>query len=406
MILSLYLPKASVISGRKIELPYSKSVLNRYLILVALAGQKIALQGDLLSDDTTLLLELLSTDDRKEYYCHNAGTVVRFLTAFLSLKPGVQVLDGSSRMRQRPIGPLVDALRSIGADITYAEEEGFLPLRIGNPPKKAHRHIIRMDAGTSSQFYTALLLVAPHWPGGIRLEVPEDMVSVSYLEMTLKVLKQSGIRYTRTGQIVQVPRQSIGQVTLPAVRDWSSAAFFFVLLALSEGGNMFFPGLQMDHIQGDQYIVEVVRSWGISTRQTGEGLWIEKTHLSLPAKCTIDLKSVPDLMPALAVLAAGTGVEVTFTGIGHLRYKESDRIEAMSTELAKGGVRFDIGEEQLTMKGTFDGGGTAVFQTWKDHRVAMSLACLCLKESIRIEHSEVVSKSFPGFWSQMQGVLE
>ncbi len=387
-----------------VELPYSKSILNRYLILAAMSGQIYSLEHELLADDTALLLELLSDNTREEYDCHNAGTVYRFLTAYLALLPGTQILDGSERMRKRPIGPLVEALKDIGADIQYLQDPGFPPLKIGAvgdvPPLKT----IRMEPGMSSQFYTALLLIAPHWPGGLQLELPHEMVSATYFDMSLSVLKDAGIEFYKKGKLIHIPEQKIAGISLPKVRDWSSAAFFFVLAALSDKVELYFPGLQKDGIQGDEAICDITRRWGVVYTQEKDGIRIRKESCTLPPTLSIDIKATPDLMPALAVLSAGTGVALTLKGTAHLRYKESDRIEAMSTELGKGGVCFEVEKDHLSITGRFEAGGKAVFDTWKDHRIAMSLACLSFLENIRIREPQVVSKSFPGYWEAFRNM--
>ncbi len=387
-----------------IDLPYSKSVLNRYLILARLADFPVELEKEYLADDTVLLAALLANPQRDHFHCANAGTVIRFLTAYLATREGEQVIDGSPRMRQRPIGPLVDALRHMGADISYLGEAGFPPLRIGSPDPSQSGKVIKMNGSVSSQFYTALLLVAAKWPGGVTLELPKEMVSKSYLEMTLRVLESIGVRYEMAGNRIQVPQQSIQMNALPMERDWSSAAFFFVIAALAKEANLFFPGLVREGTQGDEVICDLVSHWGVYYEEKKDGMRIFKTETTLPNTMAIDLKGTPDLMPALAVLSACSGVSMRFSGVEHLRYKESDRIEAMSVELAKGGVRMQAEKDSLLIESSFAGEGAVIFDTWGDHRVAMSLSLISMLEEVGIRHPEVVSKSFPDYWDQLEGV--
>lgn len=389
----------------------SKSVSNRVLIIKALSGKKFTIQNLSPSDDTQLLSQLLDSQD-EVWDCHHAGTTFRFLTAFLAVRPGTQILTGSERMKNRPIKDLVDALRQLGADIEYLENPGYPPLKIHSPSFKDHNHI-RISASVSSQFISALLLISPTLPGGMVIEMEGTVVSRPYIDMTIDIMAYFGVHVKESNHTFRITQQKYQNREFFVEGDWSAASYFYIIAGLSKKSDIQIGGLFEESLQGDKEIVHIGEKMGIKTDFHQQGLTIVKNEdVKSTPLLEQDFLKVPDLAQSVSVMCAGTGTHGLFSGLQTLRLKETDRITAVRTELQKVGVSFFKIPEKFAKKSNkefylMEGnaahytGDTPTFNTYEDHRMAMSFAPLALLYPIRIHHPEVVSKSYPSFWDNL-----
>jgi len=393
-----------------VQLPLSKSVLNRYLLLHHMGGGlKPDLSAYSLAEDSTMMYTLLWGETAETYHCGNAGTVCRFLTAYFAATTGTQVLDGSERMRQRPIAPLVEALRLQGAQIEYRSRKGCLPLVIYPPKPASPPPLLRLPPSLSSQFFSALALTGCCWPEGLRLEVPQDMVSQTYFYMSLQALSTFDIPYRWEDELVYIPkgRPKIDQGIFSAVpADWSAAAFVYGLAALSDEADIYLPNLQTGDAQGDAVIRHWAAHWGVHTSLTPNGCHISKTRSTKACSSPLrfDVRDTPDLFPVLAVLCAASGRPCVFDSIAHLRYKESDRIRAIREGLAACGVptrvdahRFYVDPPSQSAIHTHP-----AIDTFDDHRIAMAFTLWAVRHAVTLRGAECVRKSFPQWFDQCQ----
>lgn len=398
----------------EVHLDGSKSLSNRALIIRALSGHEFKIHRLSDSDDSQTMLALLN-QDREVYDAHHAGTTYRFLTAYLALKAGTQTLTGSSRMQERPIGVLVKALRSIGANIEYMVNEGYPPLKIHDFDYSAYQRDIRIGGGTSSQYLSALLLIAPTLPDGLRLEIEGELVSRPYLQMTLNMMESMGIAYDWMDNIIDIKAQIYHNNDIVIEADWSAASYYYSILALSDTGSTIkLHGLFADSWQGDQAITEIGKQFGVLTTYVEDYILIEKKESILSSKYEHDFIEHPDLAQTVAVMSAGTGVQSLFSGLQTLKIKETDRIHALSQELGKLGVTLSKLPPKFSKKSNetyylidgkaISGEDPPSIATYKDHRMAMAFAPLALLFPIEIQESEVVSKSYPRFWEDMEGL--
>lgn len=383
-------------------LPASKSESNRALIIQALASGQITLQN--LSDaaDTQTLSALLQNRKDGEWNVGHAGTAMRFLTAFLAFQPMDVVLTGSERMQERPIGPLVEALRQMGAEIDYLGKEGCPPLYIFGRNAHFGASEIAIRGDISSQFISALLLIAPTLPEGLTLLIEGELISRPYVDMTLALMGQFGARYSWAGNQLLVEPTGYGAGAFTVESDWSAAGYAYACVALARRGELFLPGLRRDSLQGDRKLVEWMEGLGVGTTFLEDGILIFRNGATLPNDLELDFREMPDQAQTVLPLLAALGVKGRFTGLESLRIKETDRIAALQAELRKCGCA--LSEPQ---RGVWELSGqfappTEAFETYEDHRMAMGLAPLAmLGESIQIEDAGVVVKSFPQFWKQM-----
>ncbi|MDT8393592.1 MAG: 3-phosphoshikimate 1-carboxyvinyltransferase [Bacteroidales bacterium] len=389
----------------KVALPLSKSISNRSLMLNAISGGLV--KYDLLSDadDTKLLQHLLGriqAGNDSILNAGNAGTVYRFLTAYLSIKAGEWTLDGDQRMRQRPIGPLVDSLRRLGADITYQGRNGFPPLLIRGRQLAGGR--TEIDAGMSSQFASALMMIGPVLPSGLELKIKGDVSSQAYISMTTRLMKAAGAETDVELPAVKIKGSGYSNSLLRQESDWSSAAFWYALLALSKGGELLLQGLKSVSLQGDRITAEYFRMLGVETSYTEQGALIRKRgtrneHIDL------NLEDSPDLAPAIIVATAALGLSGNFYGLSNLKNKESDRLAALSAELAKAGIRTHTTSGKIEFKAQKLRLTKAV-DPHMDHRIAMAFAPLAiLGKPLTIKKPGVVSKSYPQFWEELKKVI-
>lgn len=387
-----------------VALPRSKSVDTRALVLNYVAGQHSVPGGD--CDDTATLAEILSRpfpSDGGTVDVGPAGTAMRFLTALLSATEGVDcVLTGSERMLRRPIGPLVDVLRSIGADITYTGEEGFPPLNIKG--RRLSGGNVDIEASTSSQFISALMMISPLLESELSIRLLGEIQSLPYIRMTAEMLRARGARvdFDRDKVEIFTPHSGIRPLD-QGEPDWSAAAFWYELAAVTAGW-VTLTDLTDSTLQGDKEVAKLFERLGVLTEYTDDGVELSATP-DLYSRLEADLTDMPDAVPALAVTACLIGVPFRLSGVGALHHKECDRIEALKTELAKLGCILETENYGTVL--TWEGRRVPItkmpeFDTYADHRMAMALAPVSVFiPGIVVRNAEVVSKSYPKFWEQL-----
>lgn len=391
------------------QLTGSKSESNRALILHALSGGKVEVKNLSSADDTVTLAAIIEELKResppepsKTINIGPAGTAMRFLTAFFAVTATAVTLTGSERMKQRPIGILVDALRSLGAQIDYVESDGFPPLKFSNEFSQQTNRV-SIKGNISSQFITALLLVAPSLKNGLELTIDGELTSRPYVEMTLSMLKEAGITHEWKGSVISIASQNFNNSVLTIEPDWSAASYWYSIAALSKSGSVTLPYLKQHSLQGDSRISNIMESFGVSTEFTADGLVLTKNGNAIQGDF-FDLKDCPDLAQTVIVCSAALGHNATFTGLETLKIKETDRIAALQTELAKIGVslREDKESYHLDCSG-LNFPQKITVSTYEDHRMAMAFAPLALKiNQVEIEEPHVVGKSYPAFWEDLK----
>ncbi len=389
------------------HLPASKSISNRLLVMRALAQSKVLFDNLSEAEDTYMMrlyLSFINTCAGSEIPLsldtHNAGTVFRFLLAYLSRQEGKWLLTGQERMRQRPIGALVDALRSLGANIRYTDKEGFPPLIIKG--KKLNGGSVFLNASSSSQYVSALMLIAPYLPGGLTIQLESEPVSSAYIEMTAVLMRRFGAEVSVKDKEIRVGEGSYKVEKVKVEPDWSAAAFWYEMVAFQKGSEAFLPGLSADSVQGDRFLVTVFEKLGVRSEMKEDGLLLRQEGSA--ESIDFDFSNAPDIVPSVMVACAGLGVEGRFTGIEHLRIKESDRIRSMQLELGKVGVSIEKqGEAYRLVPGKMAEKGKFVFNSHGDHRMAMSLAPLAMKlRTVSVKDPDVVQKSYPDYWDEVR----
>jgi 3-phosphoshikimate 1-carboxyvinyltransferase len=395
-----------------ITLDGSKSISNRLLIIKALCQKPFEIHNLSTSKDTQTLNQLLNQQSGNIFDCGAAGTTFRFLTAYLSLQQGTQILTGSERMKQRPIGKLVTALRSLGCNINYLENEGYPPLEIQSPNALTINEL-SIAADTSSQYITALLLIAPTLPNGLRLTLEGTIVSLPYINMTLALMQHFGVEHAWEDNTIVVKKQEYQSKDITVEADWSAASYYYALAAFSDELDLTLRGLFKNSLQGDSVATELGFHFGIDTQfdENTEGvLKLKKTGNPVTELFEWDFLKCPDIAQTFAVMCAGTGIQGLFTGLETLFIKETDRVAALKAELAKGGVVFSklpkrfskrSQKQFFSVEGTTKFEGTPTFPTYEDHRMAMSFAPLAMLQPVRIEDPSVVNKSYSNFWRDL-----
>lgn len=392
-----------------IKLDGSKSISNRALIIQALSQDPEPIHHLSTSNDTKALQQILRSHD-DVHDTGAAGTTFRFLTAYLAASGKSCTLTGSERMKKRPIGELVSALRSLGANISYIGEEGFPPLRF-EPASLDKSSELRIGSHISSQFISALLLIAPTLPHGLTLHLEGEMVSKSYIELTLQVMKSFGIEYQWTNNQIKVPAQKYKGKEFTVESDWSAASYYYGIAALAENASLTLLGLNETSFQGDSHVAELYETFGVKTQYDNRSVTLSKSDGIPPASFDHNFILCPDVAQTLAVTCGALGTDGLFSGLQTLSIKETDRIQALRNELGKLGVSFTrmptkfspITSEEYHMvsgKATFP--DSVTFPTYEDHRMAMAFAPLAVLHPIIIEEPSVVSKSYPDFWIDLE----
>jgi 3-phosphoshikimate 1-carboxyvinyltransferase len=386
-----------------ISIPSSKSISNRMLIIRALAGSEGNLHNLSTSDDTSVLARALDSRDHVKDVGH-AGTSMRFLAAYLSTRQGEAILTGSERMKQRPVGPLVDALKQLGASVEYLETEGCPPLRIRRGG--IHGGMIEIEAGISSQFISALMMIGPVLKGGLTINLAGDVVSSSYIEMTRSLMNRCGAEVRFDGRKISVPYGSYRVGEFRVESDWSGASYWYQVAALLPGSEIRLPHLSDNSLQGDSALVRIFDPLGVRTTFSDEGAVLRSRSGEIPGYFAYDFTGCPDLVQTMAVTLCALGIPYRFTGTITLRVKETDRIHALQTELERMGFLLiaDPLGEWISWEGErCDPGPDPVIRTYHDHRMAMAFAPLSITSgSIAIEDPGVVSKSYPEFWADFK----
>ncbi|WP_316800893.1 3-phosphoshikimate 1-carboxyvinyltransferase [Pedobacter frigidisoli] len=396
----------------EIQLTGSKSECNRALIISALSKKLVKVENLSNAADTVTLDGILnSLKDEAEAPAQDsqlvdvgpAGTAMRFLSAYLSAKNGNFLLTGTERMKQRPIGILTDALKKIGANISYAESDGFPPLNISGPFDQKTSEI-KIKGDVSSQYISALLMIAPILPQGLTLEIEGELTSRPYVDMTLDMLAEVGIAHQWNGNAISIAPQAFKSGTLIVEPDWSAASYWYSIAALADEAEISLPALKEKSLQGDSRIQKIMKIFGIATDKTDKGIVISNLGLSLETNQVLDLKSCPDLAQTIIVIAAALGKNMAFTGLETLKIKETDRIAALQNELAKIGVT--LTEDNLVYTLNTDElhfPEKITIATYEDHRMAMAFAPLALLiDEVEIEEMQVVEKSYPHFWEDLK----
>jgi 3-phosphoshikimate 1-carboxyvinyltransferase len=381
-----------------INLTASKSITNRVLIIRALTGGEFNIGNISKSNDSKILQQILS-ELSPEIDAQDAGTVFRFLIAYLSIQPGDFLLTGTQRMKQRPVGKLVDALNKIGANIQYADNIGYPPVRIrGRQLKGGH---ISIDASESSQFVSALLLIAPCLTQGFKIELAGKINSRPYILMTLSLMQYFGIKIKSEGSFISIPFQSYIPHDITIENDWSSASFWYLISGLS-GMQIILRDLYKNSIQGDSIISVIMLKLGVETITIENEIILKPVEgMILPEKFVHNFSNNPDLVFPVAVYCAAKGIACSFSGVENLRIKESDRLSALKTELEKTGVNVTIDVDTINISGSMNLNSITSFNSHNDHRITMSLAALAgIFPGISIDSHSNVNKSYPEFWEQ------
>jgi 3-phosphoshikimate 1-carboxyvinyltransferase len=387
----------------EITISGSKSESNRLLILQNLFPE-ITIKNVSDSDDSIHMQHALSTNAATIDIGH-AGTAMRFLTSYFALKSGREVvLTGSERMQNRPIEILVNALKELGADISYEDKVGYPPIRIKG--KKVTKGKVQINGNVSSQYISSLLLVAANLEKGVEIELLGKITSVPYIHMTLSLLNQLGIETSFEGNILKVlPKKSIQKQIVVVESDWSSASYFYSIIASSEiGSEIQLSAYKKQSLQGDSCLAEIYTHFGVATIFGQDCITLKKEKLSNLEMLEIDLKNAPDIAQTIAVTCFSEGIACNLTGLHTLKIKETDRLEALKEELTKLGALISVTNESLHLVKSSKINSHISIKTYNDHRMAMAFAPLALKVPIKILNAEVVTKSFQKFWDDLQQI--
>lgn len=386
---------------KAIQITGSKSETNRSLLLQALFPN-IKIENLSNSDDGEVMQEGLLVSNG-EVDIHHAGTAMRFLTAYFASQAGKEVvLTGSSRMQERPIKVLVEALQALGADIQYVKNEGYPPLKITG--KKLEQSQVSLPANISSQYISALLLIAPSLKNGLELELVGKITSVPYIKMTLALLEQIGVQTRFEGNRIKVePKSMVEDTTLVVESDWSSASYFYSIVAMCEVGTKIqLSSYKQNSLQGDSILSKIYQDFGVETQFGENTIVLSKISDNLPNKVNYDLSNAPDIAQTIAVTCLGLGMGCHLTGLHTLPIKETDRLAALQTELSKFDAKVDIDAESLTLQPTSNLNLGVDVDTYNDHRMAMAFGPLAMRADLIVNDVGVVSKSYPDFWKDLK----
>lgn len=400
----------------RLSITGSKSETNRLLLLQALYPQ-IKIENASNSDDSEVLIQILQNFKESSKVppsgvrglnVHHAGTAMRFLTAYFAIQEGKEVvLTGSSRMEERPIKILVDALNQLGAEITFEKQEGFPPIRIKG--KKLTKNKVSLPATVSSQYISALLLIAPKLENGLELTLEGEITSKPYIKMTLALLNEIGVKTFFNENVIKVNQLQF--IPSSGVRglvesDWSSASYWYSIVALSEiGTQITLSSFKKESLQGDSILVAIYENFGVTTLfNNNNSITISKTQNPNQDTINLQLNNAPDIAQTIAVTCFGLGIACDLSGLHTLKIKETDRLEALQTELTKLGATISVTNDSLHLLASHTISPNVTIATYQDHRMAMAFAPLALKVPITIQNAEVVSKSYPTFWHDFKTI--
>ncbi len=400
MKLYLSTPSSKIFKSR-IPITGSKSESNRCLLLQALYPN-IAIDNLSNSDDAMVMQKGLQIGNGL-VDIHHAGTAMRFLTAYFASQEGKEVLlTGSQRMTERPIQVLVEALRALGAEIAYEKQEGYPPLRIKGEKLKNSK--VSLPANISSQYISALLLIAPKLPNGLELHLVGKITSIPYIRMTLGLLDEIGVENSFVDQTIKVfPKASVANTRLVVESDWSSASYFYSAIALADpGSEVRLSSYKKTSLQGDSVLAEIYESLGVHTVFDRHEIRLTKMRTKPVDHLELDLSNAPDIAQTIVVSCFGLGIGCHLSGLHTLKIKETDRLEALYTEGSKLGAKISVTDRSLTLDPSVGMFQDIAIDTYNDHRMAMAFAPLALKTSLYINNAEVVSKSYPDFWNDLK----
>lgn len=385
-----------------VQLPASKSISNRALILNALSYSPYDIQNLSDCDDTEVMVKALNSDSR-DFDIKAAGTAMRFLTAFLSKIVGEWTITGTERMKNRPIKLLVDALNSLGARIEYMEKEGYPPLRIFGSALQGGE--ISLAGGVSSQYISALLMIAPLMEKGLTLHLEGNIISRPYINLTLQLMEQFGVKATWNGQTIKILPQEYKPIRFTVESDWSAASYWYSIMALSKNAEIELLGLFKNSLQGDAAGAKLFAQLGVGTTFTDRGVML-KYNGNVTKKLIYNFVNEPDLAQTFVVTCVLLNIPFRFTGLQSLKIKETDRIEALKTELRKlGYLLTDSNDSILEWNGErCEPEADPIIATYEDHRMAMAFApaALVLPKGLKVADPEVVTKSYPAYWEDLR----
>ena len=379
----------------------SKSESNRSLLLAALFPD-IKIENISNSDDAQVMAKGLKISEGT-VDIHHAGTAMRFLTGYFSSQEGKDViLTGSKRMTERPIKILVEALRTLGAEISYVQDEGYPPIKIKG--QRIVKDKVSLPANVSSQYISSLLLIAPSLENGLELELVGKITSVPYIEMTLALLEEIGVETSFEGNMIKVsPKAKVEPTILVVESDWSSASYFYGICALAAPGTeITLSAYKQKSLQGDSVLADIYTAFGVETTFGENKVTLKKTDKKVLTENEIDLANAPDIAQTIAVTCFGLEVGCHLTGLHTLKIKETDRLEALNTELSKLGANISVTDKTLTIVPGTEINADVAIDTYSDHRMAMAFAPLAMKTTLFVNDAEVVSKSYPDFWNDLK----
>ena len=399
--MNITLQKSTIQKQSAIQITGSKSESNRLLLLQALFPE-IELKNVSNSDDSNLMTKALASKEEL-VDIHHAGTAMRFLTAYFAVQEGRKtILTGSKRMKERPIKILVDALRELGAEIDYVENDGFPPIKITG--KKLSKHKVSLKANVSSQYISALLLIASKLENGIELTLDGDITSVPYINMTLSLLNEIGVKTSFQNNVIKVYPSKTNPKPLVVESDWSSASYYFSIVAISEVGTQIeLSSYKENSLQGDSCLVAIYKHFGVISTFKENSVVLKKEATQIKP-LALDLKNAPDIAQTIAVTCFVLGISCDLTGLHTLKIKETDRLVALKTEIEKLGGAIEITDKSLHLKVSKNIKPMVSIATYNDHRMAMAFAPVALKQDIIIEDAGVVSKSYPTFWEDLKAI--
>ena len=387
-----------------ITLNSSKSESNRLLIIQALSKEIINIKNLSNANDTIILKNLLNKNPNSIWNIEDAGTTMRFLTSFLSLKKNEVKITGSKRMEKRPIAILVNALNEIGAKIKYLKKEGYPPIYIKNKISQKINSI-QIKGNISSQYISSLLLIAPILKNGIKIKIVEPFYSKPYVEMTLSLMKNFGIKYKWNKNKIKITNQKYLSGSYKIESDWSAASYWYSIVSINDHiRSLKLIGLRKNSFQGDKIIADIMKNIGVYTRFERDGISLIKNS-NLESTKEINFKNCPDLAQTILVIAAVKKIKLKLKGLESLKIKETDRLIAMKKELKKIGCNFyEANDEWILEKRNNKLPKKLIINTYKDHRIAMSFASLSSKLELVIRDPEVVNKSYPNFWNDLESI--